>query len=849
MHLPLLGAVFSREPSEPRSARPRVAPGLQRVPFTFRASIALSPQLTDMSKVNAGYGSMSAGKAGQDSYASTPLMSAPAAAPAEKAAPGASTFTVDRATLLRVLRKRQERAAHCRSLPISIIMYALVCYTLIEHGRIGDSFSMETSLVDNVVYAGDYGFPDSVNSIEDWYAFTTYDFVPTVLNQGFEDPIDTTERGRLNNYQVLLGGVRLTQYRSATGECAVSLLAGLAGACHPVGSTSTEPFGDDIVAEAYNVTDAFVASELDDDISFEFWLNYEDDYTTSQEYLTGLQAAGWLDESTESVSIQVAVANGEIGFLGSVALTSTFDRGGLVDNAFTVVSTPLDPYYQYPHLLFLDILMVIYFCYLLLSALRRAVRTCRTCGGYRGSGGGLEALSSCAAELLGWWRLIDYATVACMLICLVTFGSMLGQLQRIRTSIDPQATPETAGGGPSDLQLKIFAACDTYYTFKTAAVFLIIALSFRLLKYCAFQPRLAVFTDAMARAWEDIVHFCIVFTVILVMFGVWGHFFFGNQAVEWSTVVKSMGAVIRFSQFDYDLVSMQQVSYGMADFYYCALMLGVTNITFWIVSTTAAAAILLLLYHALFADGSPVLAVQLFSIILEAHSEVRSERLKGPTVWEEAAAFAMSIPRMVNIRLFRGYKQFGPRGSQLGGDATWTEVTQVVTNGALKDTQVITADQLRTHLGLTQASAAALLADVLVTASREEEDAEGVFYGAGLPGSAPLPPEVLAQLARLDKRSFLSARGRSRSAVFLAAADAHARSMSAMGLGMSRPYSGSEAAGGGGGDSGLSYADLGPGAGGAAAAAASAQTIQQLTQAVAALSAQVGQLQAALART
>ncbi len=51
----------------------------------------------------------------------------------------------------------------CRSLPAALIVYMLAMYTVIEHGRIADSYDVETGLVDNVVYAGDEaGFPGSV---------------------------------------------------------------------------------------------------------------------------------------------------------------------------------------------------------------------------------------------------------------------------------------------------------------------------------------------------------------------------------------------------------------------------------------------------------------------------------------------------------------------------------------------------------------------------------------------------------------------------------------------------------------------------------------------------------------
>lgn len=90
--------------------------------------------------------------------------------------PGASSkkppgLSVDRETLLDVLKRRKDRATACRSLPVAMVMYALAMYTVVEHGRIGDSFNVETSLVDNVVYAGENGFPDSIFLFSDWFHY------------------------------------------------------------------------------------------------------------------------------------------------------------------------------------------------------------------------------------------------------------------------------------------------------------------------------------------------------------------------------------------------------------------------------------------------------------------------------------------------------------------------------------------------------------------------------------------------------------------------------------------------------------------------------------------------------
>ncbi len=92
---------------------------------------------------------------------------------AAAAAAAASSLAVPRDTLLQVLTRRRERAVACRSLPAALVVYCVAMYTVLEHGRIADSYDVETSLVDNVVWAGATGFPEYVYSAGDIYPYLT----------------------------------------------------------------------------------------------------------------------------------------------------------------------------------------------------------------------------------------------------------------------------------------------------------------------------------------------------------------------------------------------------------------------------------------------------------------------------------------------------------------------------------------------------------------------------------------------------------------------------------------------------------------------------------------------------
>lgn len=189
-----------------------------------------------------------------------------------------------------------------------------------------------------------------------------------------------------------------------------------------------------------------------------------------------------------------------------------------------------------------------------------------------------------------------------------------------------------------------------------------------------------------------------------------------------------------------------------------------------------------------------------FGVILASYDEVRLERLKGPTIWQEAGAYLATLPSATSnwtvIRWCKGqssmYSPFGSSSSSgsdgasaadvgspltgkksrrsrirtgaIGsssssggggkGEATWGEVIAALTTGSLRDAKWITPEQLRSHLGLSEATASLLLADVIASAiasSNGEGESSAVLYGSDWSDSNALTPEVKAQLMRLER--------------------------------------------------------------------------------------------------
>lgn len=495
-------------------------------------------------------------------------------------APIPQGLTVSRDYLIRVVSKRAERSANCRLVPLSLALYIFTCALIILHGHAEVAYDMESMLNDVAINGGDYGgFKSEVFNANSWVEYFAgsgasdasvtppnpndsgwLSYVVSNRDNGKNLGKNSPLRGRIRESNVIVGGIHLTQRRRALTNCTVLNLRKLFGDCHA--GTSLAQFGD---ATQYispddptiNVASAFAplpvlttkSKATNSSFAFQYWLDTYDNLIVNQRTLIQLDRAGWLDANTKEITVEFSVVNGETGFVGRVALVAAFTLGGRVETTASVTSVPLDPYYQYPVLQVMDTFAVIYLVYLFLALALASAKHARA----RDWG-----------RLFGFWSTLDVAMVGTLTAAIAQYGALIVALQATNVSIDPNATARDYSSGPNPLGVHALAACTQFETFKSTCVVFLVLSTARLFYYFTFQPRLAVFPDAFSRAFPDIFHFTVVFSVVLTLFGVWGHFQFGSLAPDWHTVTGSIISVFRFMQYDYDLVIMEDVSFWWA---------------------------------------------------------------------------------------------------------------------------------------------------------------------------------------------------------------------------------------------------------------------------------------------
>jgi hypothetical protein len=107
-----------------------------------------------------------------------------------------------------------------------------------------------------------------------------------------------------------------------------------------------------------------------------------------------------------------------------------------------------------------------------------------------------------------------------MMVTFALWWTLLARLALIRDSF---------AGNPISVEQDIFNAATAFANYKVAAVATLAALTLRLFKYFAYQQRLAVISESIARGFGDALHFLLLLGVLVVFFCIWGYFMFGTQ--------------------------------------------------------------------------------------------------------------------------------------------------------------------------------------------------------------------------------------------------------------------------------------------------------------------------------
>lgn len=465
----------------------------------------------------------------------SPLLSESGTAKASAAKAEEEPATVSKVALIDAVKRRSQRTRACYSLPMSLLMYVLFCISYIWHTDTTTTYTYEVGILNDFVYGSctdnSYAFSDIVYDRASWVYWLQTELLPCLVVGDGSDPSAATML--INGYAQALGGIRLLQLRTRTVTCPDPVSRKLyPGACfEPVDPASIDPqadpaqrrgasltgsIGNATVGAAYGVpVSAYSPTTLPGDSLSGYQLllsslgpaGSSDGLVNGPVYqVQGLADSEWLDGSTSLLRVQAALLNAQPSVDRWAVLTYdiVLTRGGIPRTAATVTSFP---HYAYGRgfegassvaVVIIDVILIFYAVYLLVGTMRRAVSAAAKA---KSVGAKLSAV------LADPWRLIDYAASFSLVACIICWSIFVDRLTRMRNDVsnDSAASPAVYSDGVSrpGFLAAVLGCEDAYSACKLVAAWTLIFLAVRQFKYLQYQPRLAVFSQALSMSIND----------------------------------------------------------------------------------------------------------------------------------------------------------------------------------------------------------------------------------------------------------------------------------------------------------------------------------------------------------
>lgn len=448
----------------------------------------------------------------------------------------------------------------CQTLPFTFVLWIFFILITWLHGYIETSYEARMGVAHEL---GSSVLPYVVNGSqktlmmgtlrdhdEIWY-WIKYGLVPVISKEG---PM----HGNIQQYNKLIGTVRMEQTRSGTESCDLgnALKKFYSGPCHPTSSKSDKPYGDHERDIAFRPAGDMKG---EDSYTFNAWLDIGRSIEHVQERTQLLHDRKWLDFQSKDLKIEAMFFNAEVRIYTLLRIKFEFQRGGWIEQSMEVRPMRAD---IYPHWAYAlpDVIWVGLLCVLFWQEAQQVREDARK-KMLRLYFHDLWNWLDWASILLGFWICIFFWILVSSLgytsDLVVNLGNMppkapwevkVEQRRRIEfENLDYQEKVAKLLYYASGI---VFAKvqhrlCMFWYS-------LIIMLRF--FKAFTGQPRIAVISHTLKLASLDLVHFACVFLVIFANFTLGGFILFGEQLYEWSEIGRAVHSTfgMTLGNFQYD---------------------------------------------------------------------------------------------------------------------------------------------------------------------------------------------------------------------------------------------------------------------------------------------------------
>lgn len=362
--------------------------------------------------------------------------------------------------------------------------------------------------------------------------------------------------GHFMRWNQVIGGVRLRQRRLHQAECrgTVTIAGDYKQKCHRA-RESEVPFS--LGTETY--AEGFVPSK-EDKGAFDIYLDTQRPVHVALETLEFmLEDNKWIDESSNSLQVQVALFNAEAtpAMFGLLEVKFDFTRSGDLTKKVDLWTASSEPYPGFSYLYLPDIIFIGFLTYLFAKKVFQTVKY-------------FFKKRERHDVLCNFWFIFDWTTILCGYLGIAlwfnavqetgSIGEAITQLPQAPAYDAPEDTVTSYHTAWGDIVDRIESLLLARERIKLAGFGYSMMLIFQFIKAFRGQPKLAQLTRTLINAFEDLTHFVACFLVLFLTFAFTAHLTYGLRLEEWSNSTKAVNATFRALRGDIDLPAMYDIA-------------------------------------------------------------------------------------------------------------------------------------------------------------------------------------------------------------------------------------------------------------------------------------------------
>jgi hypothetical protein len=558
------------------------------------------------------------------------------------------------------------------TLPFTIAFFMIFVACALEHESVVNSSMVQREFrsmlsgtsFEGVQFTSGHKTLGDIDTKEDIYTYLQDVIVSLFLN-GKDTPAQ--ERHRVLRYNQIVGGVQIQQVRRQRWDCAdrypdrgpknknnINPLLQNVG-CYPWDTESDEcmivkdwPVGKTGWCPDSKVNAARRLDYIPDgggrggqtkgfrdpptaDVTYSIYLYEHEGAEEALKTVKIMQDQEWIDYHSSWMGIRMLVLNPDLHIFMHVTVHVYFAPGGSLLPHITAASFRPEPYEEGKMgVLALDVLWCLLLLWMIVSLIIRLVKIAKA--------GHIKHVLKDEP-----WIVLDVAVVVCGFLCIILWLVLLNMLGSVKKSAmevrltEPKAAAGLAPLYPelvADLHEEVGSFTSYVQIWRLVLCWYTLLISLKFLESFAAQPRLAVVTSTISRAWVDLVHFLIVLATIFMSFVISGMFLFGRRLFDFSNVNEAIMKcwLILLGDYDWDELSQEHPWTAVIWFLLSMVLMNLLMLN------------------------------MLMAIVMDTYTEVKSDSKSSKKVWEQLFDMIRDQVAVVQGKLVSNDKLLGKLG-------------------------------------------------------------------------------------------------------------------------------------------------------------------------------------------